>query len=226
MRGSNPLMRLFGQSPFKPLKEHMREVVRCANEVPALFEALCAQDLEKLEAIKGEIDRLESSADDIKNELRAHLPRSFFLPVDRGDLLEILDLQDSIADTAEDIAGLLAVRPTPPIDELREPLLTLVERCVAACNHMAKIMEEMDELLETGFGGREAETVLAMIDELNAIEGETDRLAMDFVRGLFAHEKDSDPVTVVLWFSLVHWVGDLANYAEKVGNRLRLLIAR
>ena len=173
MRSSNPFLRLFGTSPFKPLQEHMRVVVQCANEVPGLCEALFAGDREKLVAIRDEIDRLESSADDIKNRLRAHLPRSFFLPVDRGDLLEILDLQDSIADTAEDIAGLLVVRPVPPIEILREPLMTLVLRCVAACNHMARIMEQMDELLETGFGGREAESVSAMIDELNAIEGET-----------------------------------------------------
>ena len=33
-----------------------------------------------------------------------------FLPVDRRDLLEILDLQDSIADTAQDIAGMMFVR--------------------------------------------------------------------------------------------------------------------
>ncbi len=226
MRSSNPFLRLFGQSPFKPLQEHMRVVVLCANQVPSLFEALCADDREKLASIRDEIDRLESEADDIKNQLRSHLPRSMFLPVDRGDLLEILDLQDSIADTAEDIAGLLVVRPAPPIEILREPLLTLVGRCVAACDHLARIMEQMDELLETGFGGREAEDVMAMIDELNAIEGETDRLAMVFVQGLFTHEAESDPVSVVLWFRLTHWIGDLANYAEKVGNRLRLLIAR
>ena len=96
---TNPLLKLFGQSPFKPLQEHMRVAVQCANEVPGLCEALFAGDREKLVAIRDEIDRLESSADDIKNRLRAHLPRSFFLPVDRGDLLEILDLQASIADS-------------------------------------------------------------------------------------------------------------------------------
>ena len=35
---TNPLLRLFGQSPFKPLQEHMRVVVRCAEEVPGLFQ--------------------------------------------------------------------------------------------------------------------------------------------------------------------------------------------
>jgi uncharacterized protein Yka (UPF0111/DUF47 family) len=34
------------------------------------------------------------------------------------------------------------------------------------------------------------------------------------------------PVSVMMWYQLIQWVGDLADYAEKVGDRLRLLIAR
>ncbi len=48
----NPFLRLFGHSPFKPVQEHMRVVVRCAAEVPGLFEALCAGDRVKIRAIR------------------------------------------------------------------------------------------------------------------------------------------------------------------------------
>jgi uncharacterized protein Yka (UPF0111/DUF47 family) len=34
------------------------------------------------------------------------------------------------------------------------------------------------------------------------------------------------PVSVIFWYQLIEWIGDLADYAEKVGDRLRLLIAR
>ncbi|MFQ5973916.1 MAG: TIGR00153 family protein [Alphaproteobacteria bacterium] len=226
MRTTNPLFRLFGQSPFKPLQEHMRLAVRCAEEVPGLFEAVCAGDQEKVEAIRDEIFSLENSADAVKNELRAHLPRSLFLPVDRGDLLEILDLQDSIADTAQDIAGMLVVRPMTLPESLRVPLLDLTHRCVDACKHMARIIEELDELMETGFRGRESEIVLDMIDELNKIETETDLKGTELLHELFAQEGVLDPVSLIIWLRLIHWIGDLANYAEKVGNRLRLLLAR
>jgi hypothetical protein len=30
----------------------------------------------------------------------------------------------------------------------------------------------------------------------------------------------------MFWYQLIEWIGDLADYAEKVGDRLRLLIAR
>ena len=137
---TNPLFRLIFQSPFKPMQEHMRVVVRCANEVPGLFEVLRDQDKAELETRRRRISDLENQADKIKNELRAHLPRSLFMPVDRRDLWEILDLQDSIADTAQDIAGMLVVRDMEYPTAMQEPLMALTRRCVDACNQLAKIM--------------------------------------------------------------------------------------
>ncbi len=80
----NPLLKLFGQSPFGPLQEHMRVVVHCADKVPGLFDALCAGDEKKIHEIRDAIFALENKADKIKNELRSHLPKSYFMPVDGG----------------------------------------------------------------------------------------------------------------------------------------------
>ena len=223
---TNPLLNLFGPSPFKPLQEHVRVVVQCAAEVPGLFEALCDDDPDKVKAIRDKIFALENRADEIKNQLRSHLPRSIFMPVDRRDLLEILDLQDSIADTAQDIAGMLMVRPPKVLDSIREPLLDFAIRCVDACDQLASIMEKLDELVETGFRGPESEAVVVMIVELNRIETDTDQKGMEMLREIFAHEDEIDPVSLMVWRRLIHWIGDLANYSEKAGNRLRLLVAR
>ena len=217
---------LFGQSQFKPMQEHIGIGVQCAAEVPALFEALCAGDQEKVAAVKDRVFELEEQADGIKNELRAHLPKSLMLPVDRRDLLEVLDMQDSIADTAQDIAGLLIERPMEVPEPLQEPLLALTRRCVDACNQSAKIINELDELVATGFRGRESERVSEMVDELNGIENDTDVMGMELTHRLFEVEDQMKPVSVIFWYQLIQWIGDLADYAEKVGNRLRLLLAR
>ena len=216
---------LFGRSPFKPMQEHMRVVARCANEVPGLFEALCAGDQDEVVVVKDRIFALEQEADDIKNELRARLPKSLMMPVDRRDLLEVLDMQDSIADTAQDIAGLLIERRMEVPEPLKEPLLLLTRRCVDACGQAEQIIGELDELISVGFGGRESESVSAMVDELNRIETETDEIGVRLTRLLFDHEDSMKPISVVFWYRLIQWIGDLADYAEKVGNRLRLLLA-
>ena len=148
------------------------------------------------------------------------------MPVDRRELLVILDFQDSIADTAQDIAGMMVVRDMKLPQPMHGPLLTLTQRCVDACNQLGKIMEEMDELVGTGFRGAEAEKVMYMIDELNKIETDTDQHAVSLMKLLFENEEQIGAVSTVMWDRIIHWVGDLANFAERAGNRHRLLLAR
>jgi len=226
MRPSNPIGSMFGHSPFKPIQAHMRIVIECVAEVPGLFEALVAGDQAGLEKSKDLIFAKEHEADALKNQLRVHLPKSLFMPVDRRDLLEVLSMQDSIADTAQDIAGLLMERNMEVPEEMKETLMKLVERCVDTCNYSAKIVEELDELVEMGFKGKEADRVEEMVEELNKIEDETDELGMSLAKSLFANEEKLGAVSVIFWYQLIQWIGDLADYAEKTGDRLRLLIAR
>ena len=226
MPNNSTFTNLFGRSPFKPLQKHMLVVKECAREVPKIFKALCDGDVEKVTRIQAKIIELESKADDIKNGLRAHLPKSLFMPVDRRDLLEVLDLQDSVADTAQDIAGLLVERSMEVHASMEQPLLNMVSRCVDACVQSARIISRLDELVETGFRAPESEAVLAMVDELNKIESDTDQMGVELSRSLFAQEDSMKPISIVLWYDLIKMIGSLADDAEKIGNRLRLLLAR
>jgi predicted phosphate transport protein (TIGR00153 family) len=215
---------LFARSPVKPMQQHMQAAVACAHAVVPLFEAMAEGDAARISAARREIDRLEHEADRIKNEIRSHLPQRLFMAIERRDLLEILDFQDSIADTAQDIAELAELRTMRIPDPLREPLLALVERTVTACEQAERIIGHLDELLETGFRGREAGRVEEMIGELSRLESETDALEDRARRELFALEQQLG-VATFFWWQVIGWVADLADYAERVGNRLRLLIA-
>jgi len=226
MSSTNPFASLFGKSPFSALQGHMRVVLECVHEMPALFVALASGDHNEVEAVKNIIFEKEEEADRIKNELRNRLPKSLFMPVDRRDLLEVLQMQDSIADTAQDIAGLLVERPMELPEFMQEPMFALTHRCVDVCEKAAEIIEELDELLEMGFRGREASRVEEMVTALNKLEDETDELGLELSRRLFQHEDEIKPVSVIMWYQLIQWVGDLADYAEKVGDRLRLMIAK
>jgi predicted phosphate transport protein (TIGR00153 family) len=226
MSEGSTLSKLFRQSPFSALQTHMRAVLECVREVQPLIEALAREDNEKVIESKDRIFEREEAADLLKNELRLNLPRSLFMPVDRRDLLEVLHLQDTIANTAQDIAGLLIERKMTIPDFMREPLFALTARCIDTCEHSALVIEELDELLAMGFRGREVDKVDGMLRELNDIEDETDELGIAVARALFEHEDDMKPVSVMMWYQLIEWIGDLADYAEKVGDRVRLLIAR
>jgi predicted phosphate transport protein (TIGR00153 family) len=215
---------LFGASPIRPMQKHMTVAVACAKEVLPLFEDMAAGRVDAFPTRRKAIDRLEHEADDIKNEIRSRLPRRLFMAIERRDMLEILDHQDSIADCAQDIAGLVDQRSMVAPEGLAEPLLDLVRKVVFTCEHASQVIQELDDLVETGFSGRTAGRVQEMINALNALESETDAIAERAQRKLFAME-DELGVSTVFWSQLIIWVGRMADHAEKVGNRLRLLIA-
>jgi predicted phosphate transport protein (TIGR00153 family) len=215
---------LFGQSPIRPMQQHMRAAVECARQILPLFEEMVAGDTAAVAERRREIDRLEHEADRIKNEIRSNLPKRMFLAVERRDMLEILDYQDSIADVAQDIAEIADLRSMVVPKELASAFLELVRRVVSACEQAERVINELDELVETGFRGREVARVDQMIEELSRMETHTDELEERVQRLLFGIE-DELGISAMFWYRLIDDVGEMADYAERVGNRLRLLTA-
>jgi predicted phosphate transport protein (TIGR00153 family) len=216
---------LFGASPIRPMQKHMKVVVACAKEVLPLFEDMAEGRVEAFRTRRQAIDQLEHEADDIKNEIRSRLPRRLFMAVERRDMLEILDQQDSIADRAQDVAQLAEQRAMVIPQGLGEPLLDLVRKVIETCDLAEQVIQELGEFVAMGFSGRQAARMEEMIRALNALESETDKLEERSLRKLFSMENELG-VSTIYWHRLIIWVGRIANHAEKVGNRLRLLIAR
>lgn len=215
---------LFGRSPVKPMQEHMRASVNTARAIVPLVKAMVEGDAQGIHECRQEIDRLEHDADRIKNEIRSKLPARMMLALERRDMLEILDAQDSIADTAQDVAEMADQRTMTVPAPLQGTLTELARQVVAACEQAEKIINELDELVETGFRGREVQRVEGMIAELAHLETETDRLEERAARAVFQME-DELGVSAIFWWHMVRWIADMADQAERVGNRLRLLIA-
>jgi len=217
---------LGGHAPFGELQAHMRVVNECASHTPALMRALVDGNKETLKEKAKLIFELEEQADTLKHSCRLHLPRRLFMPVDRRDLLDVLQFQDIIADRAEDIAGIFLQREMPTPEPMKERLVELTEKCVEVVGMTTQVIELFDELLEVGFRGKVVDQVEALVTEINTAEGEADRLERELSRILFSLEGELDLMSVVLWYRILEWIGDLADYAEKVGNSFRLIIAR
>jgi predicted phosphate transport protein (TIGR00153 family) len=222
----NPFVSLFGRSPFGPMQQHIVKAHECAANLVPFFEAVMAEDWTKVEQVQQEMARLEHEADKLKKGVRLHLPKSLFLPVPRSDLLELLSVQDKVANRAKDIAGLMLGRQMVIPQDLQPLMRTFVQRTVDASAQALKAMNELDELLEAGFGGREAVLVETLIEELDVIEQDTDSLQIEVRRNLFKLEKDLPPVDVMFLYQIIDWIGDVADRAQRVGNRLEQLLAR
>ncbi len=226
MSPKSHIFSMFGSSPVRPMQTHMAEVQACVSELVPFFEAALAGDWQKAATVQKSIATLEGKADDLKRELRMKLPSGLMMAMSRRDLLETLSMQDRIANKAKDIAGLVLGRQMSFPEEVREPLLDFVRCCVNASAQAQTAINELDELVETGFRGREVELVESMITELDKIEGDTDKIQVTIRAAIFARETELPPVEVIFTYRVIEWIGDLADLAQRVGSRLELMLAR
>lgn len=217
---------IFGSSPVSPLQKHMSKVYACASELIPLFNAVINEDWDEVGRLQQIISDLEKDADVMKKELRLNLPKGLFMPVSRQDLLEVLLMQDSIANKSKDIAGIIIGRRMVLPDIIHEDYIRFVTRCVAACKQARKAINEFDELVETGFSGQEIQIVTDMITKLDSIESDTDNLQSAIRLKLFEIEKDLPPVEVMFLYKIIEGTGEVADKSQGVGSRLQLMLAR
>ena len=217
---------IFGNSPVDPMQKHMAKVYACASELVPLFNAVINEDWSEVEQVQHKIAGLEQEADVLKKELRLNLPKGLFMPMSRQDLLEVLLSQDKVANKAKDIAGIILGRRMVLPEIVHEDYIRFVQRCVDACKQAKKAINELDELVETGFSGQEVTIVSNMINKLNEIESDTDKLQSGIRHKIFAIEKDLPPVDVMFLYKIIEATGDVADYSQRVGSRLQLMLAR
>jgi uncharacterized protein len=217
---------LFGVSPVKPLQQHMQSVQTCISHLPTFFDAVIIQDWDEARKQQAEISRLENEADRLKRQLRLQLPKSLFMAMSRRDLLEVLTMQDKIANKTKDIAGLIIGREMTFPSALHPLLKDFVQRSLDASAQAQKAINELDELVETGFRGSEVALVESMIQALDEIEGDTDKIQVKIRTALFAIEKELPPVDVMFLYRIIDWLGDLGDLSQRVGSRLELMLAR
>jgi len=218
--------RIFGNSPVAPLQKHIASVIACVEQLIPYFDAVFRDDWDEATKVQKKLASLEGEADDIKNKLRMNLPTSLFMPIDRRDILQVLDMQDLIANRAKDISGLTLGRKMTIPDALVEDFMALLNRCIDATRLAQIAINELDELVVTGFRGDEAKRVEQMIAELQVVENETDEIQVKLRDALFVIENEFSPIDVMYLYKIIEWIGDLADASQSTGNRLQLMLAK
>jgi len=223
---SNYFARIFSRSPFTAMQEHMEIVNECVHKLTPFFEAVLGHDHSAARKGYKEIRRLENKADGLKKKLRLQMPNGLFMPVARRDLLELLLVQDQAANQAKDVSGLITGRKMEFPQPLAELLPAYVKRCEDACQQAKKVIDELDELVETGFAGREVKIVASIINEVDIIEKDTDKMQIKIRAALMKEEKNLPAVDVMFYYRVMSLLGAVADDAETVGDRLQVLLAK
>ena len=226
MTGKDNITSLFGKSPISPLQKHMKQVHSCLKDFGVFAKAAKAEDWEKAEITHISIGKRGHKADVLKKKLRMNLPSTFMMPFSRRDLLDVLLIQDSIANITKDLAGLMMSRKMVLPEEFADDFIDLSKLCIKTSAAALDAINELDELLETAFSSRERKIVDKMIKKVNELEHETD-VAQELIRNkLYLLEASLPPVDVMFYYRAIEWLGETADAAQKVGSRFEVMLTK
>lgn len=221
----NILKSLLSKSPFKPLQEHMEHVHICVVAIQDLLQEVKKGSFEEAKKLYSKINEHEHLADKIKDEIRENLSRSLFMPVHRNDLMEILSIQDSIADAAEDVGVLLTIKESLSMpSDLFVLLEAILNKTLETFHKYHEIILEMEYLLEATFSGPQAQIAKKNIDKVAYLEHETDLVQKVFLKKFFECDDQLSKSDFFLISKISRRIGDIANISEKAAKKIRLIL--
>ena len=222
---SSYLSKLFGTSPVAPLQKHMAVCCAATDELVTFFRYAVAGDWSAVDESRDRIVEHEQKADELKRKIRSNIPKSMLMPVPRADLLDLLLVQDLMANKARQVSGLVVGRSIEIPAAIQADFIAYVQRNSDAANKALASVNELDELYETGFRGAEVSVVEQLLVELDDIENETDRMQSRVRCDLFEIENDLPPVNVMFLYRVIELVGEIGDLAERIGHRLEILLS-
>jgi predicted phosphate transport protein (TIGR00153 family) len=215
---------LFSKSPFASLTQHMDKVLSAVLTIKKLFTELKNKNYQEVTKYGEAISEIENEADSIKNELRNSLSGKVFLPVDKSTILEVLAIQDGIADKCEDIGVLLTYKKIEIIPEMEEDFFLFLDKNIETVKKTFVLIEKVEELFKSSFSSKDTEIIKELVDEIAYMEHEADVYQKKLLQNIFANEEKMTFGTFYIWTSALKTLSDLSNYSEKLANRIRMIL--
>jgi predicted phosphate transport protein (TIGR00153 family) len=215
---------LFYDSPFIKLRKHAEKVKECAWMFKRAVACYVEQDCEAFDQLTEDVAMLESQADELKRNLRNHLPRGIFMPMDKFVFLDCLREQDHVLDDVEQALYWLSFKPMGGIpEELVEDFLDLIDAVIPAIEKIPDMSEQAIVYFKSSTEGNRKK-LKSIIRAIYQAEKEADHLEHELKKKAFAMLED--PVEIYHIVRLVEIVGDICDHAQNTSDRMRTMIAR
>lgn len=122
------------------------------------------------------VRRYESQADELVSEIETTLYTYSLLPENRGDVLEVLEMIDSIIDQAKDLLGRMQVELPQIREEFNEGFLRTTENSVQTVEYVVRAARSYL---------RRPDNVKHEVNKVDFYESETDRAALELKKAIF-----------------------------------------
>ncbi|MBT1248661.1 MULTISPECIES: DUF47 family protein [unclassified Thermosipho (in: thermotogales)] len=216
--------RLFPEiSPTKLLSEHAQYCLNAGELVPKILkDYFNAKEI--LEYSK-KIDEYESKADEIKTKLREVYTKLRWSYFDRIDALEIVHNQDSIIDAVDDFVKVMTMNRVENCpNEIIEEIEKMGNYVYEVIKYMKLTVDELRTVVESDFSPNEIEKEDNLTFDVEKDESSTDKLGIEIGKLLYAQKNIMNPVDVIFLNSIVVLMMKIADRAENVVERIRMII--
>lgn len=217
------LFKVFRQSPFDGLIKHAAKVKECVKVLREAIEVYLDGDFNRFDEMAKEVSKLEHEADLIKANIRSHLPKWIFMPVDKSQFLMLLKEQDAILDFAEDALVWLSFRKTKIPHEIRKDFSDHLNKVLETVDALESVINNIHEII-TGLPKKERKELKDLVKEIHRKEYEADQIEMKLTKKLFS--LGLDPLAVFHLSKVFDLIDQIANHTENAGDWVRAMMAR
>ncbi|MEA3386325.1 MAG: TIGR00153 family protein [Thermodesulfobacteriota bacterium] len=213
---------MFHKSPFEDLQKHADKIKECTQLFMEAAVCHIGEEYERFEVLTDQVARLESQADDIKRNIRNHLPRGILMPVDKFEFFEYLREQDKVMDEVEEALFWLSFRPKAIPDEVAADLHDLVEAVIPPIEKLPILVSLATEYFKSK-STEQRNKIKSLVRDIRQHEREADHLERELKFKIFNTIKDA--LVVFHLVRLVEHIGDIADHAQNASDRMRAMIA-
>ena len=214
---------VISNSPLALLERHAGVCVDCVERLPLYFQEVQSGRWARAEEVRKEICRFEGLADELKHDVRSNLPRGLWMSVSRADLLELVRVQDKMANAVKEVSSISLGRQLAFPSPLTEDLNEFVDVVVTVSRSVVKIIGATRELSRSAFGTRQINAILDFVSQVEAGERRSDDMQAALRARVREHEVDLPPVDAMFLYQLLAAIGEIADNAEKVAHRAQII---
>ncbi|MBF13197.1 MAG: TIGR00153 family protein [Legionellales bacterium] len=218
-------LKLVESTPFKVIQEHSKIVSRAPAHLSDLFHAIAEENWQVAKECHDAILVVEHEADVLKRDIRHNLSKNLMLPVDRTDILELIVMQDRIANITKDISSMLIERQINLPEVTQLDWFAICEQTIMTCGYARDMVQQLNIIVETGFVLDSLSGIRSLQEKLDESEHASDVLQSKIRAGLFAHEKHMLPIDAVFLYQINYQLGLISDVCQHVGARFVLMVS-
>ncbi|GIR70641.1 MAG: hypothetical protein CM15mP74_18920 [Halieaceae bacterium] len=214
---------VISNSPLALLERHAGVCADCVERLPLYFAEAQANRWGRASDVREEICRFEGLADELKQDVRSNLPRGLWMSVSRADLLELVRVQDKMANGVKEVSGISLGRQLAFPAAMTSEVADFIDVVVQVSRVVVKIIGATRELSRSAFGTRQTNVILDFVSQVEADERRSDEMQAALRARLREYEAELSAVDAIFLYQLLAAIGDIADNAEKVAHRAQII---